>query len=165
MYDTHWTFWGAATNLMTYSKENQPTKTASATSKKYSSSENISHLSLFLTHYQRWILIIDISIDILSHQLQVRVKFMFVSFQNEHIANVLFAFEVWAPLLLSFSFSSKNQVHRRKNYAKFNVSQMKPTFMVGNSLQVIVTNCNLLQDIISLISNFCTVYLDHPPSF
>ena len=29
------------TNLTTYSKENQPTKTASAISKKYSSSENI----------------------------------------------------------------------------------------------------------------------------
>ena len=36
---THADFCGAATNLMTYSKENQPTKTASATSKKYSSSE------------------------------------------------------------------------------------------------------------------------------
>ena len=43
IYDdgTYCTFWGAATNLMTYSKENHPTKTASATSKKYSSSERL----------------------------------------------------------------------------------------------------------------------------
>ena len=38
---THWDFLGAAMNLTTYSKVNQPTKTASAISKKFSSSAKI----------------------------------------------------------------------------------------------------------------------------
>ena len=37
---SHLDLWGAAMNLTTYSKENQPTKTASAISKKYSSPES-----------------------------------------------------------------------------------------------------------------------------
>ena len=39
LYFTYKNLCGAAINLMAYSKVNQPTKTASATSKKYSSSE------------------------------------------------------------------------------------------------------------------------------
>ena len=45
---TYINFCGAATNLMTYSNENQPTKTASATSKKYSSSKWILNVYKFL---------------------------------------------------------------------------------------------------------------------
>merc|ERR550519_908477 len=43
---TNLDLWGAAMNLTTYSKENQPTNTASAISKKYSSRE-ISPVSVF----------------------------------------------------------------------------------------------------------------------
>ena len=45
---SHLDLWGAAMNLTTYSKENQPTKTASAISKKYSSPESCLLQSLIL---------------------------------------------------------------------------------------------------------------------
>ena len=41
IYESHLDLWGAAMNLTTYSKENQPTNTASAISKKYSSPKKI----------------------------------------------------------------------------------------------------------------------------
>ena len=41
LFETYFDLCGAAMNLTTYSKENHPTNTASATSKKYSSSEMV----------------------------------------------------------------------------------------------------------------------------